>query len=276
MKMTDGKQVERLFGKYGEKVYPYLSSHLPFTANMIHAVSTFPEKCETFVVREADSISGCLIIFHSGYNPHIWHDPLAWIVGSDECAPALLRSIKYGRITIQAPFELEEDLKTAFPDSIHFRENLMLNKLDRTPEIISPGPGVLKLDRSNAEGSLNLAGYRESPADSEVLAREARFIDERLVYGILHDGLLVSRGAIMSINSDISTVGAFHTSREYRGKGYASDIIRRILKDLAKSSSYASLFVRSDNFTAKSLYENLGFRSESMAIFTDHNTGLIP
>ncbi|MCL5783461.1 MAG: GNAT family N-acetyltransferase [Candidatus Thermoplasmatota archaeon] len=274
--MTDGKQVERLLGKYGEKVYPYLSSHLPFTANMIHAASAFPEKCETFVVREADSISGCLIIFHSGYNPHIWHDPLAWIVSSDECAPALLRSIKYGRITIQAPFELEEDLKTAFPDSIHFRENLMLNKLDRTPEIISPGPGVLKLGRSNAEGSLNLAGYRESPADSEVLAREARFIDERLVYGILHDGLLVSRGAIMSINSDISTVGAFYTSREHRGKGYASDIIRRILKDLAKFSSYASLFVRSDNFTAKSLYENLGFRSESMAIFTDHNTGLIP
>ncbi|MCL6089497.1 MAG: GNAT family N-acetyltransferase [Candidatus Thermoplasmatota archaeon] len=274
--MTDRNMVERLVGEYGKKLYPYLSSQLPFTANMIHAVTTFPERCETFVVREDDSISGCLIIFHSGYNPHIWHDPLAWITGSEESAPALLRSIKYEKITIQAPFKLEEDLKIAFPDSIHFRENLMLNKLDHTPEITSTDQRVLKLDRNNAEGSLNLAGYSERPADAEVLAREARFINERLVYGILHDGLLVSRGAIMSINSDISTVGAFFTSREHRGKGYASDVIRRILKDLAKFSSYASLFVRSDNSTAKSLYENLGFRSESMAIFTDHNTGLIP
>ncbi|MGQ9507611.1 MAG: GNAT family N-acetyltransferase [Candidatus Bathycorpusculaceae bacterium] len=67
-----------------------------------------------------------------------------------------------------------------------------------------------------------------------------------------------------------------YTKPEHRNKGYATSLASFLVKEALKQTNHVGLFVRSDNYPAKRVYEKVGFNVYKRMFWLDYNTGLIP
>lgn len=71
-------------------------------------------------------------------------------------------------------------------------------------------------------------------------------------------------------------IGGVFTHPAHGGKGFAKLTTSAVLEHALRVSSLATLYVRSDNAQAISVYEKLGFRMERERFWVDLGTGLGP
>lgn len=216
-----------------------------------------------------------MLIFKSGYNDHIWHNPTIWIIGNNGYSEILLDKVSNKKFVLISLFNINQAVKIRFPEVKVFNENIMVRK----NENIDSGciRGIRKLSESDAQQSLKLNGNIPANKDLwQLIENEKRFINERICFGKFIDNKLVARGAIMSITEEYSSVGGFYTLESERRKGHMSGVINCVLTEAGKYSSNSCLFVRDNNDGAIILYKKLGFRPVNMLWFYDVNTGLSP
>jgi predicted GNAT family acetyltransferase len=81
-------------------------------------------------------------------------------------------------------------------------------------------------------------------------------------YGIRKDGKLVSAAGthVTSSTNKIACMGTVFTHPAYRGKGYATICVSKVVEELLLSHKDIILNVDSKNFSAIRIYEKLGFR----------------
>ncbi len=214
-------------------------------------------------------------MFRSGYNRHIWNDPIVWVVGNEEDSKQLVSIIELRGSVLMSSFDISGFVTSKYPGARCFSENIM----SREGKIEGPAFKLQSrnLSKEYAAESLSLAtGVTGRNTDNELINREKRFLEERKCFGIVREGRIVSRGAIMSSVKEYSSVGAFFTDENYRGRGFASDVIGTVLAEASKVSDNTCLFVNGKNERAISVYSKLGFHTTGKAYFCEIGTGVVP
>ncbi len=214
-------------------------------------------------------------MFRSGYNRHIWNDPIVWVVGNEEDSKQLVLIIELRGSVLMSSFDISGFVTSKYPGARCFSENIM----SREGKIEGPAfkPQSRNLSKEYAAESLSLAnGVTGGNTDAELINREKRFLEEKKCFGIVQEGRIVSRGAIMSSVKEYSSVGAFFTDENYRGRGFASDMIGTVLAEASKVSDNTCLFVNGKNERAISVYSKLGFHTTGKACFCEIGTEVVP
>ncbi len=247
-----------------------LESYLPFSANAIHSLKNFSHRAKLLSDEDHGLIT---VIFKSNYNKHIWYSPIIWIFGNlghiDEIFQILFKEY-FGGFTALA---FGENF-TPFPYAglKFYEEDLMLlHKLKITPKRIPS-----RLDEGYALESLKLSSDFNGEIGQLEIEREKNFLKERETYGFVDNGMLISRGSIMSQASGYSGVGGFITNPNFRNMGYGTDMVSYISQKVLERGNLPFLTVRSDNRTALSLYSKIGFSKIGKVIFIDYKTGSVP
>ena len=90
---------------------------------------------------------------------------------------------------------------------------------------------------------------------------DSRMLDTNQYFGLKKDTRLVSISGIhvYSEQFKVAALGNITTHPEYRGQGFGKATTAKLCLSLAKSIDHIGLNVKSDNHTAISLYEKLGF-----------------
>ena len=73
------------------------------------------------------------------------------------------------------------------------------------------------------------------------------------------DGIPVSKAGTNAQGFYTDQIGGVYTAKQERGKGFARDVMIRLLGCIFKDKKTASLFVKKENIPAVKLYEHLGF-----------------
>lgn len=269
--------LEELIGSDLEELKEYLHMILPFSVNMMAAIRDYPMRCRIIVARRNKEITGSLVEFHSGYNGHIWFDPIRWVSGDAEVASILVRkSGIYPSINISES-DFSSLIESKAISASVFEEFIMVNGHACSNISINENSGrIRQLTVDDAEDSLVFSGYGRSELMPLMVERERRFLRERTCLGLFLDGKLVSRGAIMSETAEFSSLGAFRTDESFRKQGFGSRIILATLRTAKSSSESSCLFVRTTNTPAINVYSKLGFGIRKKVFFTDMGTGLTP
>lgn len=276
--LTDSKySVEVWNASDVRELMEYFHKLLPFSVNMMAAVSDYPERCTVLVARGNNEIEGSLVEFNSEYNGHIWFNPIRWVSGNAEVASLLVKKVGIRpSVTIS-----ESDFSFLFdhsdiPVSV-FEEFIMTTGYGGSnPQFFEDDWQIRRMTVDDAMDSLVFSGYKTSELNSVTLERERRFLSERTCLGLFIDGKLASRGSIMSTTPEFSSLGAFRTDESLRKQGFGSRIILSTLKKAQSVSRSACLFVSSTNTAAINIYSKLGFEVKKGVFFTDIGTGLIP
>ena len=243
---------------------------------MLYLLRYFQDRTEISKIYKNSEISSALIKFHSEYNDHIWHYPIVWIAGNMGDLNNLFTEIDLEGCILISPFKIDPKENQEFQHKSSFAEFIMgiKNRYTGDRNILT---NVDHLTEDMAQKSLQLSGYMGTERNYGLMVqREKKFIRERDCYGVMNANDLVSRGAIMSKTDQYSSIGAFFTREDQRGKGFATMIINKMLDEAAKYSSNSCLFVNSENSSAISLYSRIGFKIIGEAYFTDFGTGLKP
>jgi len=75
-----------------------------------------------------------------------------------------------------------------------------------------------------------------------------------------NDGVPVSKAGTNAQGFYTDQIGGVYTVRQERGKGFAKEVMIRLLSCIFKEKKTASLFVKKENIPAVKLYDNLGFK----------------
>ncbi|MDE6719474.1 MAG: GNAT family N-acetyltransferase, partial [Treponemataceae bacterium] len=75
------------------------------------------------------------------------------------------------------------------------------------------------------------------------------------------EGAPVAKAAITACGKNYALLGGVYTLPEFRRKGFATILIRHILRVLAAENKCASLYARKNKIAAVELYKSLGFES---------------
>ena len=253
----------------------FLIKNLPFTVNMMDTIRRFPDRSDSYFLVEGNIIVAALTIFRSRYNTHIWNDPIIWVVGNAEESMQLVSLINLNKSILVSTNDLSGFIKNKYLKARSFSENIMVR--EKRPEDSTFKYKSQLLSTKFAEESLALSLHTtKGEENAKLMEREQRFLLERKCYGIIRDGKVVSRGAVMSSVKEYSSVGAFFTEERYRGQGYASDVIRAVLSEASNVSENTCLFVNEKNERAHSVYNKLGFSILEKVYFCEIGTGVTP
>jgi ribosomal protein S18 acetylase RimI-like enzyme len=101
-------------------------------------------------------------------------------------------------------------------------------------------------------------------------------LEKDLIFGAFLEGKLASVASVSAWLPQMAVILGVETKREFRRKGLASSVVSAAVCEALRRSESCSLFVRSDNEEAKSLYRRIGFRKVGEELWVDIGTGMIP
>ncbi len=256
------------------KLLEFLKNRLPFSINMLHSMKNYPQQTDLLIRGDKGDPEAVLVNLRSGYNDHIWHDPIMWVTGNKNACSDLVNSLDMETCVLISDTGLKEDLQEKYDHLNSYNEYLMvLHKDDLSEEALFSK----RLDEDNAADSLSLAGILPSyPNYSDYIEKEKRFLKDRQVFGIFYGERMIARGALMSNEPEYSSVGAFIVDPEFRSRGFGEQIVTSVAQQAALKSERICLFVNTNNEPAISLYKKIGFSVAQEIYFYDVNTGLRP
>lgn len=101
-------------------------------------------------------------------------------------------------------------------------------------------------------------------------------LDTALVFGAFSDGRMVSVGSLVAWLPQVAVIMGVETKPEFRRRGFGGAVVSAAVREGLRRSQSCSLFVRSDNAEATSLYRTLGFQKSGEEFWIDIGTGLVP
>src|SRR5487761_457825 len=102
-------------------------------------------------------------------------------------------------------------------------------------------------------------------------------LDRDIIFGVFADGnKLASVASLVAWLPQVAIIMGVETKPEFRRRGLGATVVSAAVREALRRSQSCSLFVRSDNAAAVSLYTELGFKKVAEELWIDMGTGLIP
>lgn len=268
-----------LRGEELNQALPLLRSNLPSSVNAIDCIKRFPARTKAFIFRKSGKDMGISVCFSSGYNSHVWFDPVVWMFSNSECDGEIFNFFQnelgnkfvvhlFGSRIDETYFENKGEFKR-YTELIMSAESSILDKpLEEDYHFLSLSARDSREVFTFLSDGLN--------ATEDQAGQEQKFLSERKVYAVKSNDRIVSAGAIMSSYGGVTSIGAIKTDIRQRRKGLARYLISQLLKEVLRDQREVILFVRDDNYPAVELYRSLGFKEAGRSIFIDHGANVRP
>ena len=101
-------------------------------------------------------------------------------------------------------------------------------------------------------------------------------LSKNAIFGAYGMDKLVSVASLAAWLPEVSVILGVETKVEYRRRGFGRMVVSKAVLEALRRSKSCSLFVRSDNHEAISLYRKLGFKKVGEELWVDIGTGIVP
>jgi ribosomal protein S18 acetylase RimI-like enzyme len=247
------------------QIVSYLRQDIVKNALDIWGLERETQRFQLFVSREGNEIRAHLSIYDT---PEAIYTSLA---GDQNAAEPLFELIP-PRTVLTTDNQLGElVIQKRKCDAIYSNDFMLLNRGEqrlRTPEKARTLSLESEIEYSSFGSSFNV------PTLPIEWIRET--LQKSIVFGVFDEGKLASVASLVAWLPEIAVIMGVETKPEFRRKGLSSIAVSATVQEGLRRSRACSLFVRSDNEPAISLYRSLGFRKTGEELWIDIGTGLIP
>ncbi|MBK5473940.1 MULTISPECIES: GNAT family N-acetyltransferase [Bacillus] len=209
--------------------------------------------------KENGTLKSILLRFHETFIPYSKGE---FIVADYEALLSAYKPLKLsGKSTIVERFETAPSVQLGAKNEMYFCECLNDSNLPSTP--IHETIKLASLD--DIERIMKLrSDIAEFPAanESEKMLRQAIETNTGRTYYIEKDGAIIASSSTSAENSLSAMVVGVCTHPNYRGNGYASLILQKMIQDFTKEGRTLCLFY--NNPAAGRIYKSLGFKDIGM------------
>ncbi|OAK39279.1 GNAT family N-acetyltransferase [Bacillus wiedmannii] len=211
------------------------------------------------VFKEDGTLKSILLRFHDSFIPYSKEE----FAASDyEALLSAYKPLKLsGKSTIVERFETASNIQLGTKNEMYFCECLNDNNLPSTP--IYETIKLASLD--DIERIMQLrSDIAEFPTtnESEKILRQAIETNTGRTYYIEKDSAIIASASTSAENSLSAMVVGVCTHPNYRGNGYASLILQKMIQDFTKEGRTLCLFY--NNPAAGRIYKRLGFKDIGM------------
>ncbi len=218
------------------------------------------------VATEGTSVMGALMIAKRSDRSFVW-----LISGSNEAGQELVRFIDVRNGSILASLELKKTLEELFEK----RKDLKLidsyqmdvMRLDELKVDLEMKHAFKRLDANEFRRWARSANQGGEPTpDEEGYAKQ--LLKTAIPFVIYNGDEIVSRAAVDMLSS-ARLVRSVYTDEKFRGRGYATSVISAAVEEGLRRGGPIMLFCRSDNMSAKKIYEKMGFETVAAVLQYD-------
>ncbi|MGH0943141.1 GNAT family N-acetyltransferase [Bacillus mycoides] len=219
--------------------------------------TAFQELWGTF--KENGTLKSILLRFHDAFIPYSKED---FVTSDYEALLSVYKPLKLsGKSTIVERFETAPSIQLGAKNEMYFCECLDDNKLPSTP--VQETIKLASLD--DVERIMQLrSNIAEFPTanESEKILRQAIQTNTGRTYYIEKDGAIIASASTSAENSLSAMIVGVCTHPNYRGSGYASLILQKMIQDFTKEGRTLCLFYNKP--AAGRIYKRLGFKDIGM------------
>ncbi|MEW4214930.1 GNAT family N-acetyltransferase [Bacillus thuringiensis] len=255
--------MRKLTKKDHEQVFAYLKEEAAINLFIIGDIEAFGYDTDFQelwgVFKENGTLKSILLRFHDSFIPYSKED---FVTTDYEALLSAYKPLKLsGKSTIVEKFETAPSLQLGVKNEMYFCECLNDNNLPDTP--IHETIKLASLD--DIERIMKLrSDIAEFPTtnESEKILRQAIETNTGRTYYIEKDGVIIASASTSAENSLSAMVVGVCTHPNYRGNGYASLILQKMIQDFTKEGRTLCLFY--NNPAAGRIYKRLGFKDIGM------------
>ncbi|MGE6588477.1 GNAT family N-acetyltransferase [Bacillus mycoides] len=255
--------MRKLTKKDHEQVFSFLKEEAALNLFIIGDIEAFGYDTDFQELwgafKENGTLKSILLRFHETFIPYSKGE---FIVADYEALLSAYKPLKLsGKSTIVERFETSPSVQLGTKNEMYFCECLDDNNLPSTPvqetikhATLDDVERIMKL-RSN---------IAEFPAanESEKILRQALETNTGRTYYIEKDGAIIASASTSAENSLSAMIVGVCTHPNYRGNGYASLILQKMIQDFTKEGRTLCLFY--NNPAAGRIYKRLGFKDIGM------------
>ncbi|MBE7106337.1 GNAT family N-acetyltransferase [Bacillus cereus] len=255
--------IRKLTKKDHEQVFTFLKEEAALNLFIIGDIEAFgydkdfQELWGNF--NEDGALKSILLRFHDSFIPYSKED---FVVADYEELLSAYKPLKLsGKSNIVEKFEATQSIQLGVKNEMHFCECLDDNKLPSSP--IHETIKLASLD--DIERIMQLrSNIAEFPAanESEKMLRQAIETNTGRTYYIEKDGAIIASASTSAENSLSAMVVGVCTHPNYRGSGYASLILQKMIQGFTNEGRTLCLFY--NNPAAGRIYKRLGFKDIGM------------
>ncbi|MBJ3788780.1 GNAT family N-acetyltransferase [Bacillus sp. OA1] len=255
--------MRKLTKKDHEQVFTYLKEEAALNLFIIGDIEAFGYDTDFQelwgVFKENGTLKSILLRFHDSFIPYSKED---FVTTDYEALLSAYKPLKLsGKSTIVKKFETSPAIQLGVKSDMYFCECLNGNNLPDTP--IHETIKLASLD--DIERIMKLrSDIAEFPTtnESEKILRQAIETNTGRTYYIEKDGVIIASTSTSAENSLSAMVVGVCTHPNYRGNGFASLILQKMIQDFTKESRTLCLFY--NNPAAGRIYKRLGFKDIGM------------
>ena len=193
-------------------------------------------------------------------------------LGGDPAAAGSLITFVPSKAVLLIPVDLQElIIRNVKYDTIYSNELMIVErgneKLSR-PELATRLSTVHEIEYSRFGSSFNVP-----PVPIEWIRER---LENDIVFGVFDNGVLGAVASVAAWLPEVAVIMGVETKPELRRRGLGTIAVSAAVQEGLKRSRCCTLFVRSDNEQAISLYNRLGFEKVGKELWVDINSGLKP
>ncbi|MBJ7960800.1 GNAT family N-acetyltransferase [Bacillus cereus group sp. N28] len=219
--------------------------------------TAFQELWGTF--KENGTLKSILLRFHDAFIPYSKED---FVTSDYEALLSVYKPLKLsGKSTIVERFETAPSIQLGAKNEMYFCECLDDNNLPSTPVQETIKHATLDDVERIMKLRSNIAEF-PTANESEKILRQALETNTGRTYYIEKGGAIIASASTSAENSLSAMIVGVCTHPNYRGNGYASLILQKMIQDFTKEGRTLCLFY--NNPAAGRIYKRLGFKDIGM------------
>ena len=255
--------IRKLTKKDHEQVFAYLKEEAALNLFIIGDIEAFgydKDFQELWgVFKENGTLKSILLRFHDSFIPYSKEE---FVVTDYEALLSAYKPLKLsGKSTIVERFETVSSIQLGTKNEMYFCECLDADNLPSTPAQETIKLATLDDVERIMQLRSNIAEF-PTAHESEKILRQAIETNTGRTYYIEKDDAIIASASTSAENSLSAMVVGVCTHPNYRGNGFASLILQKMIQDFTKEGRTLCLFY--NNPAAGRIYKRLGFKDIGM------------
>ena len=234
----------------------------------VNDIQRDPQHTTTYAAFENGNLKGYILIYTATDVPSVI------LECEDTVAEQLFEHAPADDFIVHTPPNLLPTIMKRFPNANHYIEDWMLVKNNEATYFKSELVRRLHTKEDASKLADLLLSRKDRPQNT--LRRYSDWINKMPIYGVFQNDQLVSCAGSFIQLPQVWLIGGVYTRPEQRNREYATLATSAITEEALKKAQAATLFVRSDNRSAKRAYEKIGYRKIGEKVWVDVGTGLKP
>lgn len=227
-----------------------------------------PDYTTMYVAFENGSLKGYVLIYTALEFPSVI------LECESDVAEELIEYAPENRFVMHVSPNLLPIIERKFPHAKCFVEDWMLVESDDAVFFRSKLVRSLRTEDDASKLAMLLSSRKDRTTGT--VKKYVELISKQPIFGVFVNDELVSYAGSFIQLPEVWMIGGVYTHPKHRSKGYATLATSAVTEKALRNTEVAALFVRSDNYSAIKVYEEIGYKKIGEKLWVDAGTGMKP